>query len=150
MDESVRRAARGDATIVADLERAARAALVDQRGGIRLLEEQPAVENWSEILDDSRDDNGTVVFVGEIDGVVVGFLELRIASELAEVRQAYVDPEARELGLGDWLLEAATAVAVQRGCDVLEGTALPGDRATKNLYERAGIVARKIIVSRQL
>jgi hypothetical protein len=33
---------------------------------------------------------------------------------------------------------------------VLEGTALPGDRDTKNLYERAGVVARKIVVSKPL
>ena len=33
---------------------------------------------------------------------------------------------------------------------VLEGHALPGDRETKNLYERAGITARLITVSRRL
>ena len=56
-------------------------------------------------------------------------------------------PEARELGFGDWLLEAALHAARDAGSTVLEGTALPGDRDTKNLYERAGIKARKITVS---
>lgn len=56
----------------------------------------------------------------------------------------------REVGFGDWLLEAALAGARLHGCEVLEGTALPGDRATKNLYERAGIKARKITVSVRL
>ena len=32
----------------------------------------------------------------------------------------------------------------------LEGEALPGDRETKNLYERAGITARLITVSKSL
>ena len=69
---------------------------------------------------------------------------------VARVDQVYVTPDARELGFGDALLEAATAAAVAAGADVLEGQALPGDRDTKNLYERAGITARLITVSRRL
>ena len=64
--------------------------------------------------------------------------------------QVYVEPQAREVGFGDWLLEAALAEARTQGCIVIEGYALPGDRATKNLYERAGITARKITVSKAL
>lgn len=90
------------------------------------------------------------VWVGTIDEVVVGYLELIIAGDVAEVRQVWVHPEARELGLGDSLLGHAMEAARRRGCVVLEGTALPGDRDTKNLYERAGITARKIVVSTQL
>jgi GNAT superfamily N-acetyltransferase len=62
----------------------------------------------------------------------------------------YVHPEAREVGLGDELLATAMAAARAAGCAALEGTALPGDRETKNLYERAGIVARLIVVSKRL
>ena len=58
----------------------------------------------------------------------------------------YVEPEARELGFGDDLLAMATAAARDRGCVALEATALPGDRMTKNLYERAGITTRKLTV----
>ncbi len=36
------------------------------------------------------------------------------------------------------------------GMRLLEGEALPGDRDTKNLYERAGIKARLITVSIEL
>jgi len=50
----------------------------------------------------------------------------------------------------DDLLAAAIDRARERGCAVLEGTALPGDRDTKNLYERAGITARLITVSTRL
>ena len=60
----------------------------------------------------------------------------------------YVTPEARELGFGDALLELATGRPL--GAAVLEGEALPGDRHTKNLYERAGITARLITVSTRL
>jgi len=36
------------------------------------------------------------------------------------------------------------------GCAAIEGEALPGDRDVKNLYERAGITARLIVVSKAL
>jgi len=81
---------------------------------------------------------------------VVGYLVLELDLPIATVDQVYVLPDVRELGYGDALLEAATAAAVEAGAHVLEGTALPGDRDTKNLYERAGITARLIIVSRPL
>ncbi len=123
--------------------REARAALCDQRGGPAHLAERPAVGDWAKLLATP----GPLVWVATIDEVVVGYLQLQVFASAAEVLQVYVHPEARELGFGDWLLEAALAAARECGCTVFEGTALPGDRATKNLYERAGIKARKITVS---
>ncbi len=95
-------------------------------------------------------DRSRWVGVADLDGFVVGYLELDVLDSIATVRQVYVEPEARELGFGDGLLDAARHEAVERGCAALEGVALPGDRDTKNLYERAGITARKIIVSTRL
>ena len=69
------------------------------------------------------------------------------SADVAHVDQVFVTPAARELGFGDALLEAAVAAAREEGARVLEGHALPGDRDTKNLYERAGITARLITVS---
>lgn len=66
------------------------------------------------------------------------------------VRQVYVHPEARELGLGDDLLEAAIAATVAAGGATIESVALPGDRETKNLFERAGLTARLITVAKRL
>ena len=57
---------------------------------------------------------------------------------------------AREVGFGDALLESAVEAGRAAGCVVIEGEALPGDRDLKNLYERAGITARLIIVSKPL
>jgi GNAT superfamily N-acetyltransferase len=75
---------------------------------------------------------------------------LDIDGDVAVVDQVYVTPEARELGFGDTLLEAAVEAATAAAAHVIEGHALPGDRETKNLYERAGITARLITVSRRL
>ena len=146
MNEVVRRAEPGDAAQLGELEAAARHHLIDQRGGAALLAEQPAVGDWVQALAD----HSRWVEVAELDGFVVGYLELLFTGEIAVVRQVYVQPEARQLGFGDGLLEAARAEAQRHGCGALEGFALPGDRDTKNLFERAGITARKIIVSTRL
>jgi len=135
-----------DAVDLEALEAEARHWLVVQRGGPAHLAERPAVGDWVTLV--GREDQH--VWVAAIDEIVVGYLQLQIVGATAEVMQVYVHLEAREIGLGDWLLEAALAASRSLGCTVLEGTALPGDRQTKNLYERAGIKARKITVSTPL
>jgi GNAT superfamily N-acetyltransferase len=139
--ESVREALISDAEVLTELQLAARAAIAEARGGLALLAEQAATDWDSALVDGER-----AVFVGCLDGAVVGYLEMALGP-IAVVRQVYVHPEARELGLGDWLIEAALQRAASDESTALEGAALPGDRHTKNLYERAGIVARKIIVA---
>ena len=144
MQQSVRPLELDDVAEVAALERMARTALLEQRGGPALMAEQPPVGDWAALVGHTSQR----VWIAVIDEVPVGYLQCRIvAGGAAEVLQVFVHPEARELGFGDWLLEAALHAARDAGSTVLEGTALPGDRDTKNLYERAGIKARKITVS---
>ncbi|HYN32017.1 MAG TPA: GNAT family N-acetyltransferase [Ilumatobacteraceae bacterium] len=122
------------------LEREARAALVDQRGGERWLVEHPAVDDAWVLRCEASD-----VYVAVIDDVVVGYLVADLGLDhVVRVDQVWVTPEARELGFGDELLATAIASARESGAIAVEGQALPGDRQTKNLYERAGIVARLI------
>lgn len=144
----VRNAGVDDAGQLADIERRARDALVGTRGGDALLDEQPAIGDWSALI--TRP--GAHVLVAEIDGVVVGYLELTHVpgAPAGVVRQVYVEPEARELGFGDELLAVAIELIRHHGGSRVESFALPGDRDTKNLFERAGVTARKIIVSRRL
>ncbi len=127
------------------LQEEARESLVAARGGPALLAEQPATD-WTAALSG----NGATVFVATIDDVVVGYMELRIAGTVARVHQVFVLPEARELGFGDWMMEAALHAAREAQCVTIEGHALPGDRDTKNLYERAGITARKIVLAKAI
>ncbi len=144
IDPAVRAAEPTDVRELARLEAEARTAVVDQRGGLRWLDEHPLTPDWGTRI-------GTdVVLVASLDGVPVGYLVLTVADRVAAVDQVWVTPGAREVGFGDALLEAALERARTAGCYVLEGTALPGDRNTKNLYERAGIVARLITVSTRL
>jgi GNAT superfamily N-acetyltransferase len=151
IDPLVRRAAGGDVGPLRVLEAEARTHLIEARGGGRWLQEHPLIGSGWPATIEARD-----VFVADLElddglpGLVVGFLVLDVDLPIARVDQVYVTPEARELGFGDALLEAATETARIAGAGVLEGEALPGDRDTKNLYERAGITARLITVSRPL
>ena len=125
------------------------AELMEFRGADVLLAERPPVADWAVLL--TAPDSA--VWVATLDDAVVGYLQLAmegISVTVATVRQVYVHPGARELGCGDGLLEAAMAYARMRGCMALEAVALPGDRATKNLYERAGVTARLLVMRRLL
>jgi GNAT superfamily N-acetyltransferase len=146
IDPDVRIAEAGDVGQLLALEEEARGALVDQRGGARWLDEHPLIgESWPERLG-----SGTV-FVAFIDDVLVGYAVVVDGGPgIRRVDQVFVTPEARGLGFGDELLAAGLAHARERGALVFEGEALPGDRETKNLYERAGITARLITVSTRL
>ena len=146
IDPLVRAATAADHDQLRQLEREARAALVGERGGDRWLEEHPEVgDGWPERC-------GTVdVHVGYIDDVVIAYLVAELGDDaIVRIDQVWVTPEARELGFGDELLATAIDTARQRGAIAVEGQALPGDRHTKNLYERAGIVARLITTFRRL
>ena len=128
------------------LENEARLGLSEQRGGEALLAEHPPLSSLSVWPD---------TWVGTIDGVIVGFLvgstrDDAVRGRLFTVDRVYVRAEARELGFGDALVAVAMAAARESGCHYFEATALPGDRETKNLYERAAVTARSIVVSRRL
>jgi GNAT superfamily N-acetyltransferase len=127
------------------LEHEARAALVERRGGRRWLDTHRARQaDWSQYIE--RD----AVYAAVHDDLLVGYLVASHSHDIARVDEVYVAPGWRELGFGDALLEQAMADGRDAGCALIEGEALPGDRDIKNLYERAGVTARLIIVSRNL
>ena len=145
----IRHATHDDLAVIIELDATAREAVASQRGGRNwLVEHAPArFLHADELIDHS--------WVGTVDEHVVGFLRCTIDDVpqhglVCSVERVFVDENARELGFGDALLQQAIDYATNLGCIAIEGNALPGDRETKNLYERAGIVARKIIVSRPL
>lgn len=144
IDPTVRAAAPGDVDQLRLLEDEARAAVVDQRGGLRWLAEHPPVaDGWAERV---RADQ---VVVGHITDVVVSLLLARVGDDgVLRVELVWVTPSARELGFGDEMLAAAVERGRAAGAIGVEGYALPGDRHTKNLWERAGIVARLITTYR--
>jgi GNAT superfamily N-acetyltransferase len=145
IDPLVRRAEAADGDQLRWLEDLARTMLVDRRGGLRWLATHgERGEQWAAVIESCD------VFVAHIDGVIVGYLATSRRDDVLVIDDVFVHVEARELGFGDAMLEAALAVGRQAGLRLLEGEALPGDRDTKNLYERAGIKARLITVSIEL
>ncbi|CAN5624830.1 hypothetical protein BH24ACT5_BH24ACT5_03870 [soil metagenome] len=172
IDPIVRRGDTDDAVTVGDLETAARQSLIDARGGSRWLDEHPAMgDRWRSALADGTVfvaviplDDRSVVDDGPVE-VLVGYLAVHLVDGLmrqgdesgdaarlvvAHVEQVFVLDDARELGFGDALPAAAMDWGRAQGATLVEAHALPGDRQLKNLYERAGVTARLITVSRKL
>lgn len=96
-------------------------------------------------LPDRTSDN--IVFVLEHLGNIVAFASMAVVENVAIVERIYVAPHARELGAGATLIEFLSNHARKLSCTRLESYALPGDRQTKNLFERAGMKARLLTVS---
>jgi GNAT superfamily N-acetyltransferase len=153
---TARPAVERDLPVLVELVRRAFESVSAQRGGALWLFEIAPPEPLIDTLAAGLAPGGrVVVLAGCVDGVPVGVLvadrrSLEDGREVARVSLVYVDDRARGIGVGECLLDAATAWATAAGCIGLDGLSLPGDRETKNLYERAGMSARLITVYRDL
>jgi GNAT superfamily N-acetyltransferase len=157
MDVFVRPATAADIDAIVALVQAVRTELAPERGGQAWLvtEARPDPIRESLTTDVAGADVGVRVTVAGIDQVVLGVAVTREhvrhdGSRAANVEELVVDPDARGVGLGAALLDDAIAGATEAGADVIESTALPGQRATKNFFEAAGMKARLLVVSRSL
>ena len=144
MDVAVRPATAADDARVAELAATAIEEQVDARGG--------SVWARREALARARDGQ---TFVGAIDGAVVGFAAVGVEpladdAKLGVVYAIYVEPGAREVAVGEALLDAAIAWCRDAGCIGVDAHALPGNRETKNFFETFGMTARLIVVHKRL
>lgn len=148
VDEIVRRAELGDHSELVRLETLARDGIRGVRGGDLRLQECPTIGDWSSRIGDPSH----VVLVGTLDDVVVAMLAMYLSTEKDRglISHVYVEAEGRELGLGDTMVEHAIAAVRGAGLNGIEAVALPGDRETKNLFERAGLTARRLTVYKSL
>lgn len=116
------------------------------KGSVALFAEEPVG-----VFIDAAD---ALTLVAEVEDVIVGYASVRFVIDdrgrVARLVRVYVRPEARRIGIGDALVAAVVGYARERGCASLDTLALPGDRDTKNLYERNGITARLIVASTDL
>lgn len=149
MQHFVRQADQDDIAELRSLETEARSQLDKFRGGQRFaIESPPAGAQWLDRIRSSR----WSIFIAGIDGVPMGYLcldfEARVEAPLIDA--VFVTADARELGLGDSLVSAAIADCRTRGFEAIDAYALPGDRETKNLFERSGLTARLLIVTKKI
>ena len=153
--ESARPATTDDVAQIAELVACAVAELTVTKGGAlwarREARRAPYVE--SICADLAAPDRH--VLVGEILGAIVGYAvvraePLRDGGVLGVVDDIYVEPEARGVGVGEALMDGIEAWCRVHECIGIDGLALPGNRETKNFFERFGLVARAIIVHRPL
>jgi ribosomal protein S18 acetylase RimI-like enzyme len=155
MHESARAAMPSDLTELVRLAELAATTVTPVRGGrmhLQLARRQPPLlTSFQADLEDPR----AVVVVGAIDSVVVGYgaavvVDLPDGSTVASVTDLFVEPAGRGVGIGELVMDALVAWAQDHGCEAIDAVALPGDRETKNFFERFGLTARAIVVHRRL
>jgi GNAT superfamily N-acetyltransferase len=151
MQISVRPLLLADDPQISDLASAAVLSARDRRGGGEYLElfrhlQEPHVEELTEFLAMSQRE----VLVGLLDGHLFAACLLRHHQTVLTVEALYVDPEAREVGLGTALMQAAQQRAEDLACERLEALALPGDRRMKQRAESQAMKARLLVLSKAL
>lgn len=156
MRETVQTATSEDLDDLVPLVAAAVAEKRAQKGGAVWDRKERRREPFAASLKVALDAADQEVVVGQLDGVTLGYGVARIelvddgGGKLGVVDDLYVDPQARELGLGEMLMDHMLDWCRSAGCFGVDSLALPGDRATKNFFESFGLVARAIIVHRPL
>jgi ribosomal protein S18 acetylase RimI-like enzyme len=155
MVEAARPATRDDLPSLAELARLAIEELRPTKGGELWARREARAEPLDATLAADLANPDACVLVGTIDDVVVGYAvaviePLHDGSSLARVTDLYAQPEAREVGVGEQLLDAVIEWATERRCAGVDSLVLPGNRQTKNFFESFGLVARAIVVHRPL
>ena len=155
MEVGARVVAESDLPALVELYRSSRAALTPERGGnVHVLREalaEPLETQFGAIVHDEH----WLVLLGTLDdlevGVAVAHLdEMSDSSLLASVDTLYVDPPAREVGVGERLLSEVVDWAAQHGAIGVDVRVLPGMRVSKSFLEGSGFVARLLVMHRKL
>ena len=154
-EEGCRPATADDLPRLAELASLAIEELRPGRGGEVWARHMARQAPFEPLLAEQLADTDHRVLVGTVDDVVVGYgvacvEALPDGGRLGVVTDLYSEPEAREIGLGELMMEDLVGWCRERGCFGVDSLALPGDRHTKNFFESFGLVARALIVHRPL
>ena len=92
---------------------------------------------------------------GTIDEAVIGYAVVHLeplpdGGRIGILEDIFVEPEAREVGVGEALVNHVTDWCRDEGCIGIDSFALPGNRSTKNFFETFGFTARMIVVHKWL
>ncbi len=152
--EAARVATAADAPILSSLWAQAQREVEVERGGALLVasvvNDRPAVEMLLAALDDAD----RLVVVGTLDTVEVGFALARYQlvglTPIGNVEAIYVEPPARQVGVGEAMVDTIAEWCDRRGCQGMDAPALPGSRPAKAFFEDNGFVARLLVMHRPL
>ena len=161
--DAARKATAADLTRLAELRRMASEELRPMRGGELLLLREAPGPGRASLTDADLDDPERGVWVGTIDGTVVGYstghlerLEAPAGTEgarpvwLGVIDELFVEVDARAVGVGEAMMGEMLAWFTARGCAGVDALALPGHRSTKNFFEESGFTARLLVMYRRL
>jgi ribosomal protein S18 acetylase RimI-like enzyme len=125
---------------------------------IPLEEMWPIADGLSEPLDESLaaeiESEDSVFLLGLVDDYPFGFLIARVEEMLPQasgerigaIRFVFVDHGARQISVGEHMLDAALDELRSRGIRRFDAHVLPGHRLVKNFFESGGFSARSIIM----
>jgi len=165
--EAVRPAGPGDLARCVDLVAAAQAEAGTVRGGelLAVLGAVPTAAHGTPGTEGRADpgalvdawasgDPSRILLVGlfeeAIVGVGTGHLVEGHHRHVGRIDCCYVEPGARQVGVGAALIAGLLDWFKERNCSDVDSVALPGDRATKQLLEAAGFKARLLVLHRPL
>ena len=154
--EGARPASEADLPLIAELCRRALGEVRSQeRGGHLLALREARPEPVEESLAKALTQPDTMVLAGTIDSEVLGYAvgrteTLRDGTTLGVVDDAFVEPEARSVGVGTAVMGQLLEWFSSKGCIGVDAPALPGARATKNFFEATGFTARLIVMHHRL
>lgn len=144
---SVRLAETQDLTSLVQLEESAISESSHYRGSAELLIDAPLIKkNDSNVLNSESQ----MILVIEHDNSIQGYAQVLFSQTVATIQRIFISDYARNLGAGSQLLGAIHTECKRKGLKRLDAYALPGDRLTKNLFERAEMKARLLIASTEL
>ena len=150
MVEGTRPATAADLPRLAELVALGEAELRPMRGGEVWASGRPPLDLERELAGDDR-----LVVVATLDDVVVGYARvarttLADGRVIGTVEDLFVEPEARQVGLGEAMIEDVVEWCRAKGCSGIDAVALPGHRSTKNFFEESGFTARLLVMHRSL
>ena len=154
MDVGARPAEASDHAVLVDLYRKMEAEQVALKPMWRLADGLP--EPAEAALEAAIADEGTIVVIGEIEGVPFGFaiagtdplLPQADGEQVGVVRYIFTDHEAREVGVAEAMAQHILSELQGRGLRRFDVRVLPGHRNAKNFFEANGFSARLIVMHR--
>ena len=152
MNITARRANQDDLQVLVDLYRGLEEEMTALHPMWSMAEglDEPVESSLSGLIDDPD----SVVLIGEIEEVPVGFLVAREERMLVQageervgaIRLIYVERDAREVAVGEEMRETVMSLLRERGITKFDAHVLPGHRLAKNFFEAGGFAARSIVM----